>query len=147
MANTGKGNLTELIRWASTRWSGDPTNELKVSIAKRGYGSTVLIDASTAIANNGYIATVAEDISEYSSVSIMVVTDGSLTVQYQLNDDGTDTDWFDPKNVSDTTLTWNCNNEKVAIPVDVAGNYIRIFISNSSGASVNVLKLVLVGQS
>ena len=101
----------------------------------RDAGQVTLLDA-VIISATSYATHSPVDVSDYSGKTIYVQSSGDVTIYVQGSYDGTN--WHEMVDESDTSRTWNCNNEKVYFGVDDYLRYIRILVHNATAAAITV---------
>lgn len=82
------------------------------------------------------------DIGRFSRVSVIVSTSASCTIRFQVSDDNTN--WYEVKEYPDTDMSFNCNNEKIAIQLVPYGLYFRVALQ--VGTSAATVTLVVLAQ-
>lgn len=111
------------------------------NIADRHALQSKVIDSQN-IAAGGTITHEGENVEKYSKITALVSTDQDCTVYVQLSDDNTN--FYDIKTEADGDLSWNCNNEKIAIPLsDYTAKYLRLVIKNNSGSTATVTAVIM----
>lgn len=80
------------------------------------------------------ISHVAEDISGYSRVTVLISSTGNITLYFQLSDDKVN--WYDVKTFPDTDLSFNCSNEKTAIQLVPVGHYFRVVAYATTASTI-----------
>jgi len=74
------------------------------------------------------------DVSSYSGISILVSSSGNVDVYPQISDDNTN--WYDVKSGTDADRVYNCNAEKIAVPMNLYAHYFRIVIYANTDSTV-----------
>jgi len=95
---------------------------------------TIAEDVS--VSAGGTLTHTGIDVNDYSGISVLVSSTGNCTVYIQVSDDNTN--WYDIKSLSDGDRAWNCNNEKIAIPMNPYAHYMRIVVYATTASTVTV---------
>jgi len=92
--------------------------------------NAVLLDALGTFVSEG------QDVSAYARKTIQVSATQACTVYYQTSNDNVT--WFDPKTVADADISFNCNNEAIAISLSDAMHYLRVVVYNTAAAAATI---------
>jgi len=106
-----------------------------VTLEGRKYKEWTIADGVD-LAAGGTLTHTGIDVNDYSGVSILVSSTGNSTVYVQISDDNMN--WYDVKSPADSDRAWNCNNEKIAIPLNLYAHYMRVVIYASTASTVTV---------
>lgn len=123
--------------------SDQSTSGVQVLIKNRNFTDAVVID-NQSVPNAAAISHAALDISSFGRKSMLVSSDGPVTIYVQFSDD--ELNWYEWYDTSDNAVTFAVDNVKKCIEIIDVAHYMRIVITNSSGAAVNVTA-VIEGQA
>lgn len=104
-----------------------------VILQGRKYGEFVVADA-VSVAAGGTLTHTGVDVNDYAKKTVLVSTTANCTVYVQVSDDNTN--FYNIKTAADGDLSWNCNNEKIAIQIDHYAHYMRIVIYATVASTV-----------
>ena len=91
------------------------------------------------VAPTDTVTSAAVDVGNCSKISVLMSATDNMTIYPQFSDDNLN--FYDLKTAADANVTFNCNNEKICMPIDVHGHYFRIVAKNfgSGNSTVNAV--------
>ena len=130
------GEEQKIYYWDGTvwrEWSSGGLAAPQVSLRDRELADfTIFEDVS--LSAGSILTHTGIDVSSYSRITVLISSSGNVDIYPQVSDDNTN--WYDIKSEADADLVYNCNAEKIAIPINLNAHYFRIVIYANSDSVV-----------
>jgi len=118
----------------------DTVRRLLINLAARDSAEFTLFDG-VVIANNETATHAGINVSDFLSKIFLLSADGAVTCRVQVSNDNVN--FYDYYNTAQSLITFTGANEKRAFPFNDYMKYMRILITNTSGADRNVTGVLL----
>ncbi|MHC1610038.1 MAG: hypothetical protein ACXQTW_00270 [Candidatus Methanospirareceae archaeon] len=80
------------------------------------------------------------DVWGHCCIAFLVSTDQNCTIYMQGSDDNVN--WYDFKSATDSDRSWNCNNEKIWVPINICAHYVRLVVYNAAASTATVTGVI-----
>jgi len=130
------GEEQKIYYWDGSVWKEWTSGNLtapQVSLKDRECVDYTICE-NVSLASGNVLTHTGIDISSYSGITILVSSSGDVNVYPQISDDNTN--WYDVKSVADGDRVYNCNAEKIAVPMNLYAHYFRIVIYANTDSTV-----------
>ena len=115
--------------------TAEVTAPSNITLAGRLYEKWTIADG-VSLPAGGTLTHEGINVNDYSGITVLVSSTGNSTVYIQVSDDNTN--WYDVKSPADADRIYNCNNEKIAIPLNLYAVYMRVVVYASTDSTLTI---------